>query len=238
MLILILLTGICLTLVIASLFLLRPATSAAAPSPAFDVYRIENKVVYYTDLSGKRTVVTDAHARTFQVLAAGTIGEPAPSQYARDFEHVYFQGAAIPGADPVYFRILGPDLGRDDRHVFKAHHLLSADARNFKRLDDHLSKDSRRVYYDDQVISEDAGNFRFIGKWQKTCFYKDQSKVFVNGKSFRVADIDTFDYDGNGIFTDRYQTYQFTGDGTAPGFERSSGQPVFRSSMPFQPAFA
>lgn len=233
MLILLLITSVCLTLVVASLFLLRPATESFAPSPSFDIYEIENKLVFYRENDGSKSRVLDAHARTFQILTAGTVGRPDPSLYARDFDHVYFKGKSIPGANPVYFQILGPDLGRDDRHVFKAHHLISADARNFKCLDERLSKDSHRVYFDDQVISEDASHFRYIGKWQKTSFYKDHSKVFVNGKGYRVADIDTFYYSGNGVFTDRYQVYKFNGD----GFQSNSGQPVFRTMMQFQPAF-
>jgi len=233
MLILLLTTGICLTLVVVSLLLLRPATQSFAPAPALDIYQIENKLVYYIEHNGRKSLIPDAHARTFQMLTAGTVGRSGPSLYARDFDHVYYKGKSIPGADPVHFQILGPDLGRDDRHVFKAHHLLSADARNFKCLDERLSKDSRQVYFDDQVISEYAGHFRYIGKWQKTSFYKDHSKVFVNGKGYRVADIDTFDYSGNGIFTDRYHVYKFNGD----GFQSNSGQSVFRAMMQFQPAF-
>ncbi len=232
MLILLLIASVSLILVIASKFLLRPATQSSVPSPAFDVYRIENKTVYYLDRSNVPSVVRDAHARTFQVLTAGNMGHPLPSHYARDFQYVYYCGQRIAGADPVHFQILGRDLGRDDRNVFKAHHLVSSDAKNFKCLDDRLSKDSERVYFDDQVISEDASNFRFICKWQKSCFYKDLSRVFVNGKGYRVADIDTFDYSGDGVFTDRYQVYQFNGD----GFQSSSGQPVFRAMIQFQPA--
>jgi hypothetical protein len=233
MLILLLITSVCLTVVVASLFLLRPATESFAPSPSFDVYEIENKVVYYTDSNGQRSAMPDAHARTFQILTVGAVRQLKPSPYARDFENVYFRGKSIPGANPVYFQVLGTDLARDDRHVFKACHLISADARNFKCLDERLSKDSCRVYYDDHVISEDAGHFRYIGKWQKTSFYKDQSKVFVNGKGYRVADIDTFAYVGNGVFTDRYQVYKFEGD----GFRSSSGQAVFQATVQFQPAF-
>lgn len=233
MLILLLITSVCLTLVVASLFLLRPTSESFAPSPSFDIYRIENKLVYYTENDGRKSLIADANARTFQILTAGSVGQSEPSLYARDFENVYFRGKCIPGANPVYFQILGADLGRDDRHVFKANHLLSADARNFKCLDEHLSKDSQRVYFGDQVISDDAGHFRYIGKWQKTSFYKDQGKVFVNGKGYRVADIDSFDYTGNGVFTDRYQVYKFNGD----GFQSNSGQPVFRAMMQFQPAF-
>jgi hypothetical protein len=233
MLILLLITSVCLTLVVASLFLLRPATESFVPSPSFDIYEIENKLVFYREKDGRKLLVPDAHARTFQILTAGPVGQSDPSPYARDFEHVYFRGKSIPGANPVYFQILGTDLGRDDRHVFKANDLISSDARNFKCLDERLSKDSQRVYFDDQVISEAAGHFRYIGKWQKTAFYKDHSKVFVNGKGYRVADIDTFDYKGNGIFTDRYQVYRFNGD----GFQSNSGQPVFRAMMQFQPAF-
>lgn len=233
MLILLLITGVCLTLVIASLFLFRPVTESSAPLPSFDIYQIENKLVYYTENDGRKSLVADAHARTFQVLTAGSAGKADPCLYARDFDHVYFRGKCIPGANPVHFQILGADLGRDDRHVFKANHLLSADARNFKCLDEHLSKDSQRVYFNDQVISEDASHFRYIGKWQKTSFYKDHSKVFVNGKGYRVSDIDSFDYTGNGIFKDRYQTYRFYGD----GFQSDSGQPVFRAMVQFQPAF-
>lgn len=233
MLILLLITSVCLTLVVASLLLLRPATQSYAPSPSFDIYRIENKLVYYTESDGRKSLIANANARTFQILTIGSVGQQDPSLYARDFENVYFRGKCIPGANPVYFQILGTDLGRDDRHVFKANHLLSADARNFKCLDEHLSKDSQRVYFGDQVISDDAGHFRYIGKWQKTSFYKDQSKVFVNGKGYRVADIDSFDYTGNGVFTDRYQVYKFNGD----GFQSNSGQPVFRAMMQFQPAF-
>lgn len=233
MLILFLITGVGLTLVVASLFLLRPATESFAPSPAFDIYQIENKLVFFTENDGRKSQIPDAHARTFQILTAGSLTNPNPSRYARDFEHVYFRGKRIPGANPVYFQILGPDLGRDDRYVFKANDLISSDARNFKCLDERLSKDSTRVYFDDQVISEDAGHFRYIGKWQKTSFYKDYNKVFVNGKGYRVADIDTFDYAGNGVFTDRFQVYKFTGD----GFQSNSGQPVFRAMMQFQPVF-
>lgn len=232
MLILLLITSVCLTLVFASAFLLLPAAESSAPSPSFDVYEIENKVVYYTENGGRRLAIPDAHAKTFQVLTVGAVTQPLPSPYARDFEHVYFRGKNIPGANPVYFQILGADLARDDRHVFKAHQLISSDARNFKCLDERLSKDSYRVYFDDRVISEDAGHFRYICKWQKTSFYKDRGKVFVNGKSYRVADIDTFSYAGNGVFTDRYQVYKFDGD----GFRTNSGQPVFRAMMQFQPA--
>ncbi|MBO9613294.1 MAG: DKNYY domain-containing protein [Dyadobacter sp.] len=233
MLILLLITSVSLTLVVASLFLLRPATESFVPSSSFDVYEIENKLVFYRGKDGSKSLIPDAHARTFQILTAGPVGQSDPSLYARDFEKVYFRGKSIPGADPVYFQILGADLGRDDRHVFKANELMSSDARNFKCLDERLSKDSQRVYFDDQVISEAANHFRYIGKWQKTSFYKDHSKVFVNGKGYRVADIDTFDYAGNGVFTDRYQVYRFNGD----DFQSNSGQPVFRAMMQFQPAF-
>lgn len=233
MLILLLIASVCLTLIVASLLLRRPAAGPSAPLPYLDVYQIENKLVYHLEKPGIRTVIPDAHARTFQVLTAGSVGYTGPSSYARDFEYVYFNGKRIPGANPVYFQILGPDLGRDDRNVFKGHYLISSDVKNFKCLDLRLSKDSRRVYFDDQVISEDAGNFRFIGKWQKTCFYKDLGKVFVNGKSYRVADIGTFDYIGNGVFADRYDVYKFNGD----GFQRDSGEPVFRAMVRFQPAF-
>ncbi len=230
MLILFLIASVCLTLVVATLFLLRPATESFAPSPSFDVYQIDNKLVYYTEIDGSKSLIADAHARTFQILTAGQVRQSVPSLYARDFENVYFQGKCIPGANPVHFQILGPDLGRDDRNVFKACHQISADAKNFKCLDERLSKDSHRVYFDNQVISEDAGHFRYIGKWEKTSFYKDHSKVFVNGRGYRVADIDSFDYAGNGVFTDRYQVYKFNGD----GFQSNSGQPVFRTMMQFQ----
>jgi hypothetical protein len=233
MLILVLIACVCLTLVVASRVLFRPISESSASSPLSDVYEIENKTVYHIAKQGVKSEVADAHARTFQVLTAGSVGHPKPSPYARDFQNVYFKGECIPGANPVYFRILGADLARDDQNVFKGCHTLSTDAKNFKCLDDRLSKDSQRVYFDDQVISEDAGNFKFVGKWQKTCFYKDYSKVFVDGKSYRVADIDTFDYAGNGIFTDRYQVYKFNGD----GFQSNSGQPTFRAMMQFQPAF-
>lgn len=233
MLILLLIASVCLTLVVASVFLLRPATESFAPSPLSHIYRIENKLVYYTEADGRKSLIPGAHARTFQILSAGGVRQPNLSRYARDFENVYFQGKSIPGANPIYFQILGPDLGRDDRNVFKACQLISADARNFKCLDERLSKDSYRVYFDDQVISEDAGHFRYVGKWQKTSFYKDQSKVFVNGKGYRVADVETFGYAGNGVFTDRHQVYKFNGD----GFRSNSGQPVFRTMMEFQPVF-
>ncbi|WP_353719140.1 DKNYY domain-containing protein [Dyadobacter sp. 676] len=231
MLILLLIASVYLTLVVASLFLLRPVTGSSVPSPFFETYQIDNKHVYYIENTGTRALIPDAHARTFQVLTAGPVGCPGPSRYARDFQNVYFDGKPIPGADPVYFRILGRDLGRDDRNVFKGRYPLSSDAKNFKCLDERLSKDSQRVYFDDRVISEDACNFRFIGKWRKTCFYKDRCKVFAHGKGYRVADIDTFDYTGNGIFTDRYRVYEFNGD----DFQSRSGQPVFNTAM--QPAF-
>ncbi|SDD46191.1 DKNYY family protein [Dyadobacter soli] len=233
MLVLLLITAVFLTIVVTSLFLLRPATPSSAPSLSFDIYEIENKLVYYTEKDGRKSVIPDANARTFQVLTTGSGTRHTHSLYARDFENVYFRGKSIPGANPVYFQILGTDLGRDDRYVFKANELISSDARNFKCLDERLSKDSHRVYFDDQVISEAAGHFRYIGKWQKTTFYKDHNKVFVNGKGYRVADIDTFDYVGNGVFTDRCHVYKFNGD----GFQSNSGQPVFRAMMQFQPVF-
>ncbi|ACT92750.1 DKNYY domain-containing protein [Dyadobacter fermentans] len=233
MLILLLIASVCLTLVVASMFLLRPAAKSFVPSGASDMYQIENKLVYYMEKAGHKVRIADAHARTFQVLTTGAAGRSVASHYARDFQNVYFRGKCIPGANPVYFQILGSDLGRDDRNVFKASEMISSDAKNFKCLDERLSKDSQRVYFDAQVISEDASHFRYIGKWQKNAFYKDHSKVFVDGKGYRVADIDTFGYAGNGVFTDRYQVYKFDGE----GFRSNSGQPVFRAMMQFEPAF-
>lgn len=208
-------------------------TSHAIPSPSsHGFYHIHNKQVYFIENGQKQSLVADAHARTFQVLSQGYGQSLDESAYARDFLCVYYNGKCIPGADPVHFQVLGKDLGRDDRNVFKAHALLSADARNFKCLGDRLCKDSHRVFFDDRVISEDASHFRFVGKWRATCIYKDRTKVFVNGKGYRVADINTFDYTGNGIFSDRHQAYRFDGHEFQPIFVQTN----FRSTDSLQAA--
>lgn len=212
MLIFLMVASVILVIVFSNLCLLSPSSETAVPLPSAAGYRIENKQVYFSGPDDRSNPVIEAHAKTFQVLAAGYGRAMDHSPYARDFQYVYYEGKSIEGANPVYFQILGPDLGRDDQNVFKACRLLSGDAKNFKCLDARLSKDSRRVFFDDKVISEDAGNFRFVCKWQKTCIYKDRSRVFVNGKGYRVADIDTFDYAGNNIFSDTQQTYRFNGD--------------------------
>lgn len=212
MLILLMIASVILVIVFANLCLLLPSSETAAPAPSAEGYHIENKQVYFAGIYGRLSPVEEAHAKTFQVLAAGYGRALACSPYARDFQHVYYEGKSIEGANPVHFQVLGPDLGRDDQNVFKACRLLSGDVKNFKCLDARLSKDSHRVFFDDRVISEDANNFRFVCKWQKTCIYKDRTRVFVNGKGYRVADIDTFDYAGNNLFSDLHQTYRFNGN--------------------------
>nr|WP_295922797.1 DKNYY domain-containing protein [uncultured Dyadobacter sp.] len=211
MLILLMVASVVLVIVFSNLCLLPPSSETAAPLPSAGGYHIENKQVYFSGADDRSNPVGDAHAKTFQVLAAGYGRALDRSPYARDFQHVYYEGKSIEGANPVHFQILGPDLGRDDQNVFKACRLLSGDAKNFKCLDARLSKDSHRVFFDDKVISEDAGNFRYVCRWQKTCVYKDRSRVFVNGRGYRVADIDTFDFAGNNVFSDLQQTYRFNG---------------------------
>ena len=45
-------------------------------------------------------------------------------QYARDGEHVYYQGAVVKKADPESFIVLGQRYARDKKHLFLGDRLL------------------------------------------------------------------------------------------------------------------
>lgn len=52
-------------------------------------------------------------------------------QYARDEEHVYYQGAVVKKADPATFVILGQRYARDQKHLFLGDHLLEEGPEGF-----------------------------------------------------------------------------------------------------------
>lgn len=52
-------------------------------------------------------------------------------QYARDEEHVYYQGAVVKKADPATFVILGQRYARDQKHLFLGDRLLEEGPEGF-----------------------------------------------------------------------------------------------------------
>ena len=52
-------------------------------------------------------------------------------QYARDGEHVYYQGAVVKKADPATFFILGQRYARDQKHLFLGDRLLEEGPEGF-----------------------------------------------------------------------------------------------------------
>lgn len=127
--------------------------------------------------------------------------------YAKDSRRVYVYGKVIDGADPKTFKIIGNNLSRDHKAIFRATTLISNDPDNF-RLEGSLRKDSKFVYhFRDTIHGADPATFREIKMMYGLGV--DKNHVFCNKKLMPDSDPRSFRLVGTLYWKDKTGVFDY-----------------------------
>jgi hypothetical protein len=157
-----------------------------------DGYQVEGDVVYYTRNSNffgnwvpNRTVLKDVDLKTFKTLDSYL--------RARDATHVYYEGVAIPGADPATYRSSDSRYSGDAGHTYYDGKVIPGargqDADSvIVDLDFMRARDKHHVYYEGAIIEgADGASFELIGgsriSRDKNDYYTSRS----DGEKYRMV---------------------------------------------------
>jgi hypothetical protein len=193
----------------------RDARISGADAASFQAltehYAKDRRAVYYADTFRRgqeyyailhiKVVELDADPASFRVLdsrdASTALG------YARDKDHVWFEGQPFPGPDAASFAPMRGGFARDARQVFYTREPMPvADPASFEAIDDSWSKDAGHVFWSDVDLGSDpAGalvNRVTEGADPKTFqaldggYGKDAAHVFFEGRVVEGADPASF----------------------------------------------
>jgi hypothetical protein len=184
------------------LFVLAALTACGDSSRGYHVS--SGKVYFVHGFPPERTEVSGADAGSFESLTG---------DYARDKNHVYYDGQVMTG---------------DRARVWLEGKPVSEDPAGFELLDGDMAKDSKAVYCGDgSVVSNDPTHFAIVLVNGGTIpvFTKDSRTVYYDGKPIAGADPATFQllYAGDSCAADERHAYH--GDTVIPNADPRSFPP-------------
>ncbi|MCV7321044.1 DKNYY domain-containing protein [Mycolicibacterium confluentis] len=158
------------------------------PDSLFDAagYHVRGDTVFHLKaFPGSAVTVEGADAATFEAL---------DRTYGRDSTRVYYDGNALPEADPGSFVLLDRSgFARDDKNVHQADRLLSDDPDHFEFLAGDMAKDRAAVYWSDgSILSRDPKGFAIVSDGDHYLFTKGSADVHVNGVKIADANPSSF----------------------------------------------
>lgn len=175
---------------------------------------IKQQWVFYTPDTGMPADVQSipgADAATFRPLA-----DPL---YARDHNHIYYEGQVIPGADPTSFEQVGSSYWKDKNRVyFQGAPIPGSRPGSIKQLRYYeWAIDERNAYFHGNPINpRDLSTFQLVNEF----WAKDSKQYYFAGAGCRpLKNIDyaSFTILRDGWARDRYHIY-FEGD-VVPGVD-------------------
>jgi hypothetical protein len=172
-------------------------------------YKVEGDKVYYVEYNEARGRVKRnirADAQTLEVFDI--------SNFAKDKDHVYYQGRRIHGADPATFQPLSDLIGKDKNYGYYCDSLLvGSHGPSFKNIDDYFTRDKNNVYCMYESI-ESCNPESFVTlDIDKGLWAKDECAYYCRGEKVPLSDYATFrilsDY-GCGMAKDKDHVYDGT----------------------------
>lgn len=177
---------LCLCLSVLGIGFIYLSTLPPDPFQDSGYYIRWTKVYYKGGFPSSAFELEGADVFTFEIL-------DEQQQYARDKNHVYFNGTIIPEADSATFEFLGTYYSRDKNNVYISGVILSTDSPNFEFLPSNLMRDSQHIYWSDRIISDAPSHFTVIDDTGSTIYWKDSNYIFFNGSPIESANMDTFE---------------------------------------------
>jgi hypothetical protein len=169
-------------------------------------YHVSDDKVYYFGgfSSGSAKELAGADAKSFKSLDEQGFPE---GTYAKDKQHVYFDGKVVTEANASAFVRLKKYFSRDQHHIFYLNQIVSEDPDHFEFIDDDVQKDRNHVYWFDKIISDDPASFEFIIKSGGWSYYKDSSGILANYTRIPGADAGSFKVLEHGYSQDKLKVY-------------------------------
>jgi hypothetical protein len=144
-----------------------------------------------------------------------TFEHPLPkgeSTYAKDKNHVYLSGHALPGVDAATFEIINGRYSRDATSVYRGEERICDDPAHFEVLSSNFVKNSKavyRLYPKVEVQTTDVANFRFLSDADYHSYFADSEHVYVNGNIVEEALPASFKVIKGGFGRDEKQAFYF-----------------------------
>lgn len=187
-----------------ALFLVKTGAFSTRDFPSYKVY--SNKVDYkYFSLHSymvQTRILQNADPETFEYI---NNSHARRQTYGKDSRQVYNMGLVIEGADPKTFVLLGGNIGRDSKAIYRGVDMISDDPDNF-RVEGSLRKDSKYVYkFKDTIHGADPATYKEIkGRFAMGI---DKNHVFCYQKPVPNSDPKSFRLLGTSFWKDRTGVY-------------------------------
>ena len=167
---------------------LRRAIDAATFVPLNPLYAKDAKRCYSDSVDAQKAIA-GADPASFEALDSGlecrllTFGEQIASGYARDKDHVYFNGNLVKNADVATFLSLGECFGRDRQHVyFSGVRLNKAQPLRWRNLGGEFSRDDNHVYWQHKEIKNvDLPHFHRVEPYDNEYAYDGRRFYYRDG---------------------------------------------------------
>ena len=171
-------------------------------------YQILGNNVFYNSgiLNEAGFQLVEADAQTFQILENGVAGVTYVN-YAKDKNHVYYNGTIMQNADAKTFERLDSFHAKDRQHIFYSQYVLSEDPNHFRFLGSGYSRDRKHIYSGDYPISDSPDTFeRFEG------FARDEHGIIIGIHRLENADSKSFQYVGSDYYRDKNHVFLIESD--------------------------
>ena len=164
--------------------------------------KVEYKYFSMASYAPQTREMPDVNVESFELISDSYSKRQS---YAKDSERVYVYGKVIDGADPKTFKIIGNNLSRDHKAIFRGTDMISDDPENF-RFEGSLRKDSKFVYHlRDTIHGADPSTYKAITGRRGLGVDKDH--VFCNNKLMPNSNPRTFRLVGISYWKDKTGVY-------------------------------
>lgn len=177
---------------------------------AFNRHAVDKNRAYYFLNSSQISITYSIDYDSYEEIG---------NDYAKDKNHLYFQGTRVNNIDPQ--KVTQNEFGtfHDGKHVISGSYIvMNANLNSYRRYKNMgYATDKRSIYYGDQKIpGSDGATFKFITheKYGKA-YVKDQYHVYKEGKIIEGADPTSLEVlsgdwlkDKNAIFYGAHQIFE------------------------------
>ena len=196
------------------IYTIKPLTPTSTDPIGITGYVINGLSVYYGPVTPiPTTSIKEADPESLVIMRNnndGTSKYGTTYRYAKDRNHVYYEGSVIAGADPETFEPAELRTTssywrytKDKNYVYYTDRIIAdADPKTFTTLSrgEGYAKDKSNVYYTDAKIKDaDFATFSIIGDtqnasmwWADFLYARDKNNIYYTGKIIKGADLDSF----------------------------------------------
>lgn len=185
-------------------FLVKAGAFTTKDIPGYNISR--NKVEYnYFSMSSymvQTRVLENADPKTFDYIHNT---HARRQTYGKDRRQVYNMGLVIEGADPESFELIGSNIGKDNKAIYRGIDLISNDPDNFS-MEGSLRRDSKYVYKrKDTIHGADPATYKEVKG--RIGLGIDKNHIFCNQKPLPNSDPKSFRLVGTSFWKDRTGVY-------------------------------